>query len=148
MNVAAGPELAAAVTNAGGLGVIGGHGYTPKVLRQQVRANVSHQVTACSRGLTTQIKAIKADLKDPNAPFGVDLLIPQVGGNARKTNVCHIFLPGMTLLRWTISMTIKRGNSMSSSTLLSMRKPPCSSVLSVFHLHMQLKNCTRREYPS
>lgn len=40
MNVAAGPELAAAVTNAGGLGVIGGHGYTPKVLRQQVRANL------------------------------------------------------------------------------------------------------------
>ena len=40
MNVAAGPELAAAVTNAGGLGVIGGHGYTPKVLRQQVRANM------------------------------------------------------------------------------------------------------------
>ena len=27
MNVAAGPELAAAVTNAGGLGVIGGIGY-------------------------------------------------------------------------------------------------------------------------
>lgn len=67
MNVAAGPELAAAVTNAGGLGVIGGHGYTPKVLRQQ-------------------IQAVKQDLKDPNAPFGVDLLIPQVGGNARKTN--------------------------------------------------------------
>ncbi|ETW78693.1 hypothetical protein HETIRDRAFT_386881 [Heterobasidion irregulare TC 32-1] len=67
MNVAAGPELAAAVTNAGGLGVIGGHGYTPKVLRQQ-------------------IQAIKKDLKDKNAPFGVDLLIPQVGGNARKTN--------------------------------------------------------------
>ena len=37
MNVAAGPELAAAVTNAGGLGVIGGVGYTPNVLRQQVR---------------------------------------------------------------------------------------------------------------
>jgi NAD(P)H-dependent flavin oxidoreductase YrpB (nitropropane dioxygenase family) len=37
MNVAAGPELAAAVTNAGGLGVIGGFGYTPKILRQQVR---------------------------------------------------------------------------------------------------------------
>ncbi|KAI0305824.1 2-nitropropane dioxygenase [Multifurca ochricompacta] len=67
MNVAAGPELAAAVTNAGGLGVIGGVGYTPKILR-------------------LQIKALKRDLKDPNAPFGVDLLIPQVGGNARKTN--------------------------------------------------------------
>ena len=38
MNVAAGPELAAAVTNAGGLGVIGGVGYTPKILRGQVRA--------------------------------------------------------------------------------------------------------------
>ena len=37
MNVAAGPELAAEVTNAGGLGVIGGVGYTPKVLRAQVR---------------------------------------------------------------------------------------------------------------
>ena len=36
MNVAAGPGLAAAVTNAGGLGVIGGLGYTPKFLRQQV----------------------------------------------------------------------------------------------------------------
>lgn len=67
MNVAAGPELAAAVTNAGGLGVIGGFGYTPKILRQQ-------------------IQAIKADLKDKNAPFGVDLLLPQVGGSARKTN--------------------------------------------------------------
>lgn len=36
MNVAAGPTLAAAVTNAGGLGVIGGLGYTPKILKQQV----------------------------------------------------------------------------------------------------------------
>ncbi|KAK0236360.1 2-nitropropane dioxygenase [Armillaria nabsnona] len=67
MNVAAGPELAAAVSNAGGLGVIGGHGYTSAMLRQQ-------------------IKAIKKDLKDPGLPFGVDLLLPQVGGSARKTN--------------------------------------------------------------
>ncbi|KAF5319060.1 hypothetical protein D9611_012658 [Ephemerocybe angulata] len=67
MNVAAGPELAAAVTNAGGMGVLGGIGYTPKILRQQ-------------------IQLIKKDLKDPNAPFGIDLLLPQVGGSARKTN--------------------------------------------------------------
>ncbi|KZP01510.1 2-nitropropane dioxygenase [Calocera viscosa TUFC12733] len=67
MNVAAGPELAAAVTNAGGMGVIGGVGYTPRVLTQQ-------------------IGILKSSLKDKNAPFGVDLLIPQVGGNARKTN--------------------------------------------------------------
>lgn len=67
MNVAAGPDLAAAVTNAGGLGVIGGVGYTPEFLKKQI-AN------------------IKASLKDKNAPFGVDLLLPQVGGSARKTN--------------------------------------------------------------
>lgn len=65
--MAAGPELAAAVTNAGGLGVIGGVGYTPKMLK-------------------SIIGELKEDLKDKNAPFGVDLLLPQVGGNARKTN--------------------------------------------------------------
>lgn len=32
------------------------------------------------------MKALKQDLKDPNLPFGVDLALPQVGGNARKTN--------------------------------------------------------------
>ncbi|KAJ5907479.1 hypothetical protein N7495_000161 [Penicillium taxi] len=67
MNVAAGPKLAAAVTNAGGLGVIGGVGYTPEMLREQ-------------------IIELKEALHDKNAPFGVDLLLPQVGGNARKTN--------------------------------------------------------------
>jgi len=67
MNVAAGPELAAAVTNNGGLGVIGGVGYTPEYLREA-------------------IQELKAALHDKNAPFGVDLLLPQVGGSARKTN--------------------------------------------------------------
>jgi len=64
---AAGPELAAAVTNAGGLGSIGGVGFTPDALRKT-------------------IKILKDDLVDKNAPFGVDLLLPQVGGGARKTN--------------------------------------------------------------
>ncbi|KAK4125949.1 2-nitropropane dioxygenase-like protein [Parathielavia appendiculata] len=67
MNVAAGPKLAAAVTNAGGLGVLGGINYTPDMLRDQ-------------------IEELKSHLVDKNAPFGVDLLLPQVGGNARKTN--------------------------------------------------------------
>ncbi|KPM35610.1 hypothetical protein AK830_g10960 [Neonectria ditissima] len=67
MNVAAGPKLAAAVSNAGGLGVIGGVGYTPEMLRDQ-------------------IAELKSHLDDKNAPFGVDLLLPQVGGSARKTN--------------------------------------------------------------
>merc|ERR1712232_530747 len=64
---AAGPELAAAVTNAGGLGNIGGVGFTPDALRRT-------------------IKMLKDDLVDKNAPFGVDLLLPQVGDGARKTN--------------------------------------------------------------
>ena len=67
MNVAAGPKLAAAVSNAGGIGVIGGVGYTPDMLREQ-------------------IAELKGFLKDKSAPFGVDLLLPQVGGGARKTN--------------------------------------------------------------
>ncbi|KAH8108142.1 2-nitropropane dioxygenase [Cristinia sonorae] len=67
MNVAAGPKLAAAVTNAGGIGVIGGMRLTPKMLQHA-------------------IDEIKEHLEDKSAPFGVDLLIPQVGGNARKTN--------------------------------------------------------------
>ncbi|CAH0053920.1 unnamed protein product [Clonostachys solani] len=67
MNVAAGPRLAAAVSNAGGLGVIGGLGYTPDMLREQ-------------------IAELKSYLVDKNAPFGIDLLLPQIGGNARKTN--------------------------------------------------------------
>lgn len=62
-----GAELAAAISNHGGLGVIGGVGYSPKMLRRE-------------------IQELKALLRDPSLPFGVDLLIPQVGGSARKTN--------------------------------------------------------------
>jgi len=67
MNVAAGPELAAAVSNYGGLGVIGGVGYTPTMLRDQ-------------------ISELKEGLASPDLPFGVDLLLPKVGEGARKTN--------------------------------------------------------------
>lgn len=62
-----GGRLAAAVSNAGGLGIIGGFQYTPNQLRE-----------------------ILAEMKDnfsrPDLPFGVDLALPQIGGNARKTN--------------------------------------------------------------
>uniref|UniRef100_A0A7S3PM86 Nitronate monooxygenase domain-containing protein n=1 Tax=Aplanochytrium stocchinoi TaxID=215587 RepID=A0A7S3PM86_9STRA len=60
-------KLAAAVTNAGGLGVIGGAMKTP----DQLQADVDE---------------LKSLMNNPNAPFGVDLLLPQVGGGARKTN--------------------------------------------------------------
>lgn len=68
MNVAAGPKLAATVTNSGGIGVIGGVRQTPKVLKQS-------------------IDELKSHLENKDAPFGVDLLLPQIGGSARKTNV-------------------------------------------------------------
>merc|ERR1712137_691634 len=60
-------ELAAAVTNAGGLGNIGGVGFTPDALRKT-------------------IAMLKEHLVDKNAPFGVDLLLPQVGEGARNAN--------------------------------------------------------------
>lgn len=46
--------------------MLGGIGYTPDMLREQ-------------------IAELKSYLNDKSAPFGVDLLLPQVGGSARKT---------------------------------------------------------------
>ena len=91
MNVAAGPKLAAAVTNAGGLGVIGGVGYTPDMLREQ-------------------IAELKGFLKNKNAPFGVDLLIPQVGGNARKTKYASLIPSIQTTIPYAHVITRQRLN--------------------------------------
>ncbi|KAH9883484.1 2-nitropropane dioxygenase [Xylariomycetidae sp. FL2044] len=81
-----GGELAAAVSNAGGLGVIGGFQYTPGQLREI-------------------IAEMKANFKKPDTPFGVDLALPQVGGNARKTN--HDYTHGK--LEELIDITIDSG---------------------------------------
>jgi hypothetical protein len=35
--------------------------------------------------LREQIAELKGYLNDQSAPFGIDLLLPQVGGSARKT---------------------------------------------------------------
>jgi hypothetical protein len=53
---------------AGGIGVIGGFRYSPRMLREA-------------------IDDLRNQLDDKDAPFGVDLAIPQIGGGARKTNV-------------------------------------------------------------
>ncbi len=81
-----GAPLAAAVSNAGGLGVIGGFMYTPSQLREIVAE-------------------LKAKLKSPDLPFGIDLALPQVGGNARKTN--HDYTGGK--LDELIDITIESG---------------------------------------
>ncbi|MCJ1317495.1 hypothetical protein MMC15_002820 [Xylographa vitiligo] len=59
--------LAAAVSSAGGLGTIGGLGYSPSQLR-------------------AMIHELKALLISPSLPFGVDLALPKVGAGARATN--------------------------------------------------------------
>ncbi|KAL8787842.1 MAG: hypothetical protein Q9213_002029 [Squamulea squamosa] len=59
--------LASAVTSAGGLGTIGGLGYSPQQLR-------------------TMIQELKSSLPSPDLPFGVDLALPSLAPTARKTN--------------------------------------------------------------
>ncbi|CBF90196.1 nitronate monooxygenase [Aspergillus nidulans FGSC A4] len=70
------PKLAAAVSNAGGLGVIGGGTYTLDQLRKA-------------------LEELKGYLVDKNSLFGVDLLIPQVGGNARKSKSTTLMPDGL-----------------------------------------------------
>lgn len=71
MHIAASPKLAAAVSNAGGLGVLGAIACrTPELL-----ANA--------------IDELKSHLDDPNLPFGVDMALPKVGDGARKTNKAY-----------------------------------------------------------
>ena len=86
--------LAAAVSNAGGLGVIGGLGYTP----DQLRAIIAE---------------IKENLRDKSLPFGVDLALPQVGGSARKTN--HDYTHGQ--LDELITVTIEEKASLFVSAV-------------------------------
>ncbi|KAK6361288.1 hypothetical protein TWF730_005023 [Orbilia blumenaviensis] len=79
-------ELAAAVSNAGGLGTVGGLGYTPAQLLE----------------IVTNLKAL---LKSPDLPFGVDLALPKIGDGARKTN--HDYTNGQ--LDELITVTIESG---------------------------------------
>jgi len=81
-----GGPLAAAVSNAGGLGCIGGLGYTPQQLRE-----IIHE--------------LKANLDSPSLSFGVDLALPKVGEGARKTN--HDYTHGQ--LDDLITVTIEEG---------------------------------------
>jgi NAD(P)H-dependent flavin oxidoreductase YrpB (nitropropane dioxygenase family) len=81
-----GGSLAAAVSNAGGLGCIGGLGYTPSQLR-------------------SIIHTLKASLTSPSLPFGVDLALPQIGNGARATN--HDYTHGQ--LDELTTVTIEEG---------------------------------------
>ncbi|KAL7791386.1 Nitronate monooxygenase domain-containing protein [Trichoderma ceciliae] len=104
----AGGRLAAAVSNAGGLGVIGGFNYTPDQLRDI-------------------IAEMKRDFKSPDLPFGVDLALPQVGGNARKTN--HDYTGGK--LDELIDITIESG----ARLFVSAVGVPPKYVIEKLHKH-------------
>ncbi|KAJ5225390.1 hypothetical protein N7468_006615 [Penicillium chermesinum] len=91
---ASGAPLAAAVSNAGGLGTVGGLGYTPEQLDEML----------------TELKSL---LRDPSLPFGVDLALPQVGGGARATN--HDYTHGH--LDELIEVTIKHGTKLFVSAV-------------------------------
>ena len=78
--------LAAAVSNAGGIGCIGGLGYNPDQLRE-----IIHE--------------LKENLTSKDLPFGVDLALPKVGDGARKTN--HDYTHGQ--LDELITVTIEEG---------------------------------------
>jgi len=73
-----GAELASAVSNAGGIGTIGAIGLS-------------------TVGLRNEIRRLKSMLLPGNSicdtlPFGVDLLLPAVGGeNTRKTNKSYLY---------------------------------------------------------
>jgi len=78
--------LAAAVSNAGGCGVVGGLNYTPAQLQDI-------------------LDELKANLVDKSLPFGVDLALPKIGAGARKTN--HDYTHGQ--LDELIDVTINSG---------------------------------------
>jgi len=84
-------ELVAAVSKAGGLGVVGGLMMQPHVLRDLI-----HEVK--DEGVTK---------------FGVDLALPQVGGSARKTN--HDYTHGK--LDELIDVIIEEGASLFVSAV-------------------------------
>ena len=98
-----GGPLAAAVSNAGGLGVIGGLGYSPDQLREiitELKANLKVRPEA-----TGLINKDRRGGANESFPFGVDLALPQVGGSARKTN--HDYTHGQ--LDELIDVTIAEG---------------------------------------
>ncbi|PFH61168.1 hypothetical protein XA68_18051 [Ophiocordyceps unilateralis] len=103
-----GGKLAAAVSNAGGLGVIGGFQYTPDQLREI-------------------IDEMKAHLASPDLPFGIDLALPQLGGSARKTN--HDYTGGK--LDELIDITIDSG----AKLFVSAVGVPPKYVIDRLHQH-------------
>ena len=92
-------------TNAGGLGTIGAIGMSPEGLRAECKK---------LRSMLQPGDAIGGTL-----PYGVDLLLPQVGGDARKTN--KDYTGGQ--LEALVDVMLDEQNRCRSSSALSVFRP-------------------------
>ncbi|KAF3906051.1 hypothetical protein ABW21_db0207154 [Orbilia brochopaga] len=117
MNIGAGPKLGAAVIEAGGFACLGGNGYikAPEYntmgYMEFIEEFISHQTPEKVR---TQIREMKSFLKNPlSATFGIDILLPKIGGNARRTN--YDYTEGTT--EQIIDVVIEEGGKMFISAL-------------------------------
>lgn len=73
------------------------------------------------------VKEMKALLKSPDLPFGIDLALPQIGGNARKTN--HDYTSGK--LDELIDITVESG----AKLFISAVGVPPKYVIDRLHSH-------------
>jgi len=101
-----GGELAAAVSNAGGLGIIGGLQYTPDQLREI-------------------IAEMKANFARPDLPFGVDLAIPKVGETRGRRIMTTPTASSMSLS----TLPLRAAQSCSSVQLGSRRSVSSTSSM-------------------
>ncbi len=94
MNVAAGPDLAAAVSNAGELAYTYFRPFLLSAITLTPALSLNFQGGVGTMGaigwsvefLKQQTDRLKSQLRDPDLPWGVDLLLPKVGEGARATN--------------------------------------------------------------
>ena len=104
--------LAAAVSNAGGLGTIGGLGYSPTQLREMMR-ELKALLKPLPRPHRPSTTSQSSSSQSPLPPFGVDLALPALGGTARKTN--HDYTKGQ--LDGLIDVIISEGATLFVSAV-------------------------------
>lgn len=102
MGGAAGPTLAAAVSNAGGLGVIGATGYTPDEMREMIRK---------VRSLTDK-------------PFGIDLLLPSNVSDSGEREQMTAAIPEQNV-EWVNSL--KQRFNVPAATPARNERPPLTA---------------------
>lgn len=106
--------------------------------------------------LRKQISEIKACLNSPDLPWGIDLLLPQVGGSARKTNydytkgelpeLIDIIIEGEKKARTSCIpcavSVLPRDHGVFSFVFCEQRAPRSSSPLSVSRRASPWTSCT------